>query len=155
MSALLALLTSKMPLPVPPDAAQAIDREALTYEARAIAASLNDVRFSDIAPPDLEAEQHAREHLEAADDDNDDGVDMGEEVGEQRKIESLEDAMARMGAGTISAEEKKGRPTMQDVVHLTSRLRALADALGVPLPLGGVGVGFSRVTRDDEDTHEG
>lgn len=135
-SALLSLLTSKQPLPVPisTSTSNSVDRDALTREARAIAASLNNIRFSDIAPPDLEAEQHAREHLEAAaEDDREMDVDLGEEVGNKRKIESLEDAMARMGAGSMSAEEKKGRPTPEDVVKLTSRLRALSDSMAVPL----------------------
>jgi len=110
-----------------------VDRDALTQEARDIASSLNDVRFSDIAPPDLEAEQHAREHLESANpDDQDVVVDLGEEVGSKRQMESLEDAMARMGAGGPSSEDRKGRPTAEDVVVLTTRLKALAEKLGLP-----------------------
>ena len=135
-SALLSLLTSKMPLPLPdPDAN--VDREELTQEARAIASELSEIRFSDIAPRDLEAEQHAREHLEAADeDDREMDVELGEEVQSKRDMESLEDAMARMGAGSMSAEDRKGRPTAEDVVKLTGRLRTLSEKLGLsPLDL--------------------
>ncbi|KAF7297305.1 Yae1-N domain-containing protein [Mycena indigotica] len=52
------------------------DKDALLAEAREISASLADVRFSDIAPRDLEAEAHAREHL-ALDNDDEYGVDEG------------------------------------------------------------------------------
>ncbi|KAI0797255.1 hypothetical protein BC629DRAFT_1258943, partial [Irpex lacteus] len=40
------------------------EQHNLLLEARNISAELNDIRFSDIVPPDLEAEQHEREHLE-------------------------------------------------------------------------------------------
>lgn len=110
-----------------------VQREALTQEARAISSELNGIRFSDIAPPDLEAERHAREHLDAADeDDRDMDIELGEEVGKKRKMESLEDAMARMGAGSISSEDRKGRPTAEDVIELTSRLKVLSEKLGLP-----------------------
>lgn len=133
-AALLSLLTSQRPLPAAGDATIPPNRDALIQDARAIVSELNDIRFSDIAPPDLEAEQHAREHLEGTNaDDREMEIDLGEEVTQKRRIESLEDAMARMGAGSVSADERKSRPTPEDVVKLTARLKSLSEKLGIPL----------------------
>jgi hypothetical protein len=102
---------------------------ALLDEARAISLALSDVRFSDVAPPDPQAEEHAREHLKSAED-----VVTSEELREKRDMESLEDMMNRMGAGQVSTEDKRGRPTMEDVQKLEGRLVQLAQAVGLSLP---------------------
>ncbi|CAL1709047.1 unnamed protein product [Somion occarium] len=109
-SALVSLLSS--PTFVPEHG----DREQFLQEARLISMELAELRFSDVAPPDLQAEQHAREHLESADvDDRDFDVEMNEEVKQKRDVEGLEDLMTRMGA--------------------VDRLKSLAGSLGIPLPL--------------------
>ena len=106
------------------------ERRKLLDEARAISAALGNVRFSDIAPPDLEAERHAREHLEESVDD----VVTSEELQGKRDIEGLEDLMSRMGAGASSGGQNEGRPTMEDVIKLEARLDALTRELGLSLP---------------------
>ncbi|KAH8097032.1 hypothetical protein BXZ70DRAFT_1000979 [Cristinia sonorae] len=132
-SAILSLLTSKNPLP---GLTSDSNRDALVQEARYINSELSEIRFSDVVPPDLEAIAHAREHLEAAnEDDRSMDIELGEEVESKRKMESLEDAMAKMGAGSITAEVKKGRPKPDDVVRLRGRLTQLSEKLGVPLGL--------------------
>ncbi|KAK0189685.1 hypothetical protein F5146DRAFT_1139093 [Armillaria mellea] len=81
------------------------------------------IRFSDIAPRDIEAEEHAREHLE-------DSVSEPEEVEEKRKIEDLEDMLNRLSAGkSITADE--GRPTLEDLQRLKDRLKALMERLSL------------------------
>ncbi|KAK0476070.1 hypothetical protein IW261DRAFT_1339996 [Armillaria novae-zelandiae] len=88
-------------------------------EARRISSALSSIRFSDIAPRDLEAEQHAREHLE-------DGAPEPEEIEEKRKIEDLEDMLNRLSAGkNITVDE--GRPTLEDLQKLKERLKALME----------------------------
>lgn len=132
VAALHAFLASARPLPPASgaqDGAEGAGREAWREEARAIAAGLGAVRFSDIAPRDEEAEAHAREHLAA---DADEGADVPEEVQAARDVESLEDMMARMGAG--AAAPPAGRPTMEDVARLEERLRVLAGAMGLAVP---------------------
>lgn len=120
---LVAFVSSGAALPAGVDCQAALD------EARSISGALSAIRFSDIAPPDLQAEQHAREHLEAE-------GDMVEDEGLQvkRDIESLEDMMARMGATNGRVEEKTGRPSAEDVERLSARLKALAESLGLGLP---------------------
>ncbi|KAI0342300.1 hypothetical protein BDW22DRAFT_1429154 [Trametopsis cervina] len=110
-------------------------REDLLQEMRTVTTNLNQIRFSDIAPPDLEAEQHAREHLESAAEDRDDEMDQNEEVQYKRDVESLEDMMNSLGAGSKNPAETQ-RPTPEDVVKLSARLRAVADALRIPFPVG-------------------
>lgn len=102
-------------------------REQLLNEARSISSALSNVRFSDIVPPDMQAIEHAKEHMEDAED-----VVTSEELQEKRNLESLEDLMSRMGAAPSA--EKAGRPTTKDVAHLEQRLHTVADALGLTLP---------------------
>ena len=122
-STLVTYISSGAALPAGPDS------QAVLEEARSVSAGLGDIRFSDIAPPDLQAEQHAREHLEAEQD-----VVENEELQGKRDVESLEDMMARMGAGTSKADQKTGRPTAADVEKLAARLQSLAEGLGLSLP---------------------
>lgn len=95
-------------------------------EARDIAAQLSKVRFSDIAPPDLEAEAHAREHLASEDDAAE--VDVPEEVVEKQKMERLEDMLEGMSASSDGT--RIARPTVDDVRILKERLYALCSSIG-------------------------
>jgi len=95
-------------------------------EAREIAAQLGNVRFSDIEPRDLEAEQHAREHLEMDPEEM-----LGEEVGERRRMQGVEDMLVRLSVGEGVHEQAQGRPTQEDVQKLKVRLGALGAQLGL------------------------
>ena len=129
-SALFALLST------PSFAPQNGNKEELLREARAISSDLAEIRFSDIAPPDLQAEQHAREHLESADaEERDFEVEMSDEVKQKRDLENLEDMMTRMGAGATTSAVDKTRPTMSDVEKLAGRLTVLLLSLGLPSPI--------------------
>ncbi len=127
-SALLSYL-SNMPDPLP-------QHEALMQETRVISAALGNIRFSDIVPPDLEAEAHAREHLETANNDDDGDLVPNEELQEKRDMEGLEDSMTRMSAGAVASVDNKARPTAEDVTRLASRLQAVASQLSLSLPEG-------------------
>lgn len=102
-------------------------------EARDIATRLAEVRFSDIAPRDLEAEQHARDHLESYGEELDENVD----VAEKRKVEQLEDMMNQLTASTGAGAVANGRrrPGLEDVKELQLRLEALGSAAGVDVKL--------------------
>ncbi|KAF5353472.1 hypothetical protein D9756_008014 [Leucocoprinus leucothites] len=76
--------------------------------ARSLLDQLNSVRFSDIAPRDLQAEEHAREH--------------NIEIEEKRKMEELEDMMGGLGRSGGRAE----RPTREQVVGLAKQVEELA-----------------------------
>lgn len=100
----------------------------LLTTAREISSSLAGVRFSDIVPPDQEAEQHAREHLDA----NDDLVGQSEELLQKREVEGLEDMMQRLTAGSASTSSQ-GRPTREDVVRLKEGILNLSGQLGLDI----------------------
>ena len=99
----------------------------IIQETRTIASQLAEIRFSDIAPPDLEAEEHAREHMQSTGEDL---VMDSEELEEKRNVESLEDMLAGMSAGS-RVENKPGRPTMQDFESLRRRLESVVGQLGL------------------------
>lgn len=103
----------------------------MARQAREISSALNEIRFSDVVPPDLEALKHAREHLN---EDHEMDLDLGEEVTNKREMENLEDMFNRMGADPSSSSHENARPTMHDVEILSERLRALAQELGLPIP---------------------
>ncbi|KAF8873805.1 hypothetical protein CPB84DRAFT_1798140, partial [Gymnopilus junonius] len=116
-SVLLSFLKdSSDPSPSPSPQSQ---RQALLVEAQDIASQLARVRFSDIVPRDLEAEQHAREHLE-----KEDGADENEETARRREMEGIEDMLANLGAS--------GRPRIHQGGRL-DRLAVLAERLGLSL----------------------
>lgn len=97
-------------------------------EAQNIAEQLAEVRFSDIAPRDLEAEAHAREHLEAY-GAPDEEVDIPDAVKDKRDVESLEDMINLLNTnGNVPV---KSRPTMDDIHALKGRLDALYRALAI------------------------
>ncbi|KAJ7482258.1 hypothetical protein B0H11DRAFT_1724055 [Mycena galericulata] len=121
-SALVAFLNSSL--------CNHVNKDALLAEARAIATDLAFVRFTNVVPRDIEAEEHARQHL--ADEDDDLGMDENEELSEKRKMEGLEDMLSRLTAGATNSEmADKTRPTMDDVCVLGSRLLALNVQLGL------------------------
>lgn len=78
-------------------------------EIRNIASVLSTIRFSDIAPRDLEAEQHVKEHLSVDDPPIVEITDSGSEAAPQE------------------------RPTMEDVAKLKERLALLSTKLGLPV----------------------
>ncbi|KAJ7777539.1 hypothetical protein DFH07DRAFT_797205 [Mycena maculata] len=120
-SALVAFLNSS--------ACHHAEKDAMLVEARAIAAGLAGVRFTDVVPRDLEAEEHAREHLAEEDDL---GLDDNEELSEKHKMEALEDMLSRLTPGAANSEvTDKTRPTMDDVRILEGRLQALNARLGL------------------------
>ena len=101
------------------------DINEMLTEAQEISSQLSRVRFSDIMPRDLEAEEHAREHLEA------EGIalDMNEEIADKREVEGLEDMLANLSADNGKSREKHARPTIGDVQVLKDRLRLLTNRL--------------------------
>ncbi|KAJ7468626.1 hypothetical protein FB451DRAFT_1368909 [Mycena latifolia] len=113
-SALLAFLNSSV--------CHHAEKDSMVVEARAIAAALAVVRFTDVVPRDLEAEEHARQHLS---DSEDTGMDENEELNEKRKMEGLEDMLSRLTAGAPNSDTDKTRPTIDDVRILESRLQVL------------------------------
>lgn len=98
--------------------------------ARDISAQLASIRFSDVAPRDLEAEAHAREHLEDG-ESYDIDVDIPEELAEKRELERLEDMLAGMAANGHKGGTT--RPTIEDVRMLQERLYALCETIGAKL----------------------
>lgn len=103
--------------------------DAMLQEAREITAQLGNVRFSDIEPRDLEAEQHAREHLDMEPEEI-----MGEDGGERRRMEGVEDVLARLSAGEGAANgQAQGRPTLEDVQRLKVKLEVLGAQLGLEM----------------------
>ncbi|KAI0667593.1 hypothetical protein C8Q78DRAFT_981473 [Trametes maxima] len=117
------------------NAAQA---EAALTEVRDIATRLANIRFSDIAPPDLEALAHAKEHLESAMNEDDDTEDLSdpanlnEVIKDKRDIEGLEDLMAQMNA-SAGGSVAPARPKAEDVARLKERLLGIAGGLGLSL----------------------
>ena len=139
-AALLAFLSRPSPPPL-------VSSIALVEEVRDLASALSNVRLSDIAPPDLEALAHAREHLERAgmhrDEDGEDVTDpavLNEDLKAKRDMEGLEDLMAQMssgGSGSASGPDANtkntARPTAEDVAQLKERLLAIAQESGLEL----------------------
>ena len=107
-------------------AAATSDLNTKLQEAREIVAQLGGVRLSDIEPHDLEAEQHAREHLEMEPDEM-----VGEEVMERRKMERMQDMLASLSASGEVDLEAQARPTSEDVKKWEARLGALGTQLGL------------------------
>ncbi|KAH8824105.1 hypothetical protein DL96DRAFT_1670793 [Flagelloscypha sp. PMI_526] len=96
-------------------------------QARNISRALSEIRFTDIAPRDLEAEEHALEHLADQDDDYD-GAEESEELAQKRKIERLEDELAKLSSGPGL---NSVRPTAQDVDILSKELDDLCAKVGL------------------------
>lgn len=101
------------------------ENERMLAEAQDISTRLSNVRFSDIMPRDLEAEEHAREHLEA------EGMepDTHEDIVAKRDVEGIEDMLANLSAGNGKTKNETVRPTAEDVRALKRRLGTLSDYL--------------------------
>lgn len=108
-SALLAILNS----------GTTIDPIALA-EVQDISLRLGEVRLSDVAPPDLEAEVHAREHLETYGEHDEEMDVVDGEIKDKRDLEQLEDMLSAFS--TRESDGVRTRPTMDDVLQLQHRL---------------------------------
>jgi hypothetical protein len=99
----------------------------LEVDALEISSQLSKIRFSDIMPRDLEAEEHARQHLE------EEGVeiDVHEKIAAKRDIEGIEDMLANLTAGTNPIGT--ARPSVGDVRILKDRLKVLSDRLSLQI----------------------
>jgi len=67
------------------------DQASLVGETRNIVRLLGKIRLVDLAPRDLEAEEHARSHGEE--------IELPMELQDKRDMESLEDSLESMGGG--------------------------------------------------------
>jgi hypothetical protein len=103
----------------------------VVVEARDITSLLADIRFMDIAPRDLEAEEHVRQDLEADYSE----IEVNEEVAEKRQMEGLEDMLAQLTPGASTGQIQSGRPTLEDVRLLKGRLEVLIQDLGLSIDM--------------------
>lgn len=103
-SSLLVYLTSSTASHTPCITSE--DREAAVASAREIVRGLGKLKVQDLAPRDLEAEAHAREHGEE--------VQVPPELAEKREMESLEDQLAGMGSQIGQQEQPSGRQALDD-----------------------------------------
>ena len=78
-------------------------------EIRSISFVLATIQFSDIAPRDLEAEQHAKEHL------------------------AIDDPVIVENTDSEAETVPQERRTIEDVVNLKERLALLSAKLGFPV----------------------
>ncbi|KAF8970694.1 hypothetical protein BDZ97DRAFT_1914576 [Flammula alnicola] len=99
-------------------------QEQMIAEAQDISSQLSRIRFSDVMPRDLEAEEHARKHLEAEDVE----LDVNEEVAAKRDLEGIEDMLANLTASN-EKPKKSSRPTIDDLRALKTRLNLLSEQL--------------------------
>jgi len=99
--------------------------EELASEAEDVASQLSRIRFSDVIPRDLEAEEHARQHMDA------EGValDVNEEIAAKRDLEGIEDMLADLTAGNGKSKGAGERPTIDDLRTLKERLMLLSKRL--------------------------
>lgn len=99
--------------------------DQLASEAEDVASQLSRIRFSDVMPRDLDAEEHARQHMEA------EGValDVNEEIAAKRDLEGIEDMLADLTAGNGKSKKSGDRPTIDDVRMLKERLVLLSERL--------------------------
>lgn len=88
------------------------------------------MRFTDIAPRDLEAEEHAREHLDA------EGIDMEQnpDLEEKRVMEGLEDLLSSMTTSGGPSQADPKRPTIEDVRSLKEQLQTIARYVQLDIP---------------------
>ena len=118
-SAILALLRSSTTMN---------EKESTQAEAQEISSQLSKIRFSDIMPRDLEAEEHARQHLEEGDE-----IKVHEKIAATRDIEGIEDMLANLAAGTNFTGTT--RPSVDDVHILKDRLKILSDRLNLQIDI--------------------
>ncbi|KDR78291.1 hypothetical protein GALMADRAFT_1311677 [Galerina marginata CBS 339.88] len=101
------------------------ERSQMIAEAQDISFQLSRIRFSDIMPRDIEAEDHAREHLEAKGEE----LDPNEEIAARRDMEGIEDMLANLSSGNGKTKNGSSRPTIEDLQTLKSRLNLLSGRL--------------------------
>ena len=79
-------------------------------------------------PRDLEAEEHARQHLE------EEGVeiDVHEKIAAKRDMEGIEDMLTNLATGT-NPSGTATRPSVDDVRILKNRLKVLSDRLNLQI----------------------
>ena len=118
-SAILALLRSS---------ATVNEKESTEVDALEISSQLSKIRFSDIMPHDLEAEEHARQHL-----GEDVEIDVHEKIAATRDIEGIEDMFANLATGTNFTGTT--RPSVSDVHILKDRLKVLSDRLNLQVDI--------------------
>ena len=103
------------------------EKESIHADALEISSQLSRIRFSDIMPRDLEAEEHARQHLEEEGGE----IDVHEKIAATRDMEDIEDMLANLAAGTNDAGTT--RPSVDDVHILKGRLKVLSDRLNLQI----------------------
>jgi hypothetical protein len=98
----------------------------LTNEVRLITSLLADIRFADITPRDVDAEERARQHSNVVDGQSvvNEGVDAETCMDRPQPI-----------VGTSSAETQSDRPTMDNVRQLKKQLEDLTHRLGLTISL--------------------
>ncbi|PPQ69970.1 hypothetical protein CVT24_003674 [Panaeolus cyanescens] len=109
------------------------ESQEVLKEAQSIATALSHIRFSDVVPRDLEAEQHALEHLHDKDEENETVEDIemeNEGLKDKRDVERLEDMFASLSSNAGNVV-KSQRPTIEDVHRLRERLNALCEKVGL------------------------
>lgn len=97
------------------------EEESRVNVTRDIVSNLGKIRLSDLAPRDLEAEEHARQHFE------------DENLAEKRKMEELEDMLAQLNSPSA------GRPSRQDMDRLKANLQAVCENMGYKVELSADG----------------
>ena len=145
-SALLAVLQTTTP--TTPTLQLDIEKELITRELQDISSKLSRIRCSDVMPPDLEAEEHAR-RVHHLDDEEGGGesaafqVESDEQLVQKRDMEGLEERMERMMTGegdnfgtsawSAGSSANTTRSTVEDTEVLKTRLKELAGRLGLKL----------------------
>ncbi|KAL1723937.1 hypothetical protein EV715DRAFT_260564 [Schizophyllum commune] len=125
-SALLSFLSSQS-ANAGTDSANA-ENEGAIAEVRDISRQLAHIRLTDVAPRDLEAEAHAKEHLQLEEEDD---LVTDDELVEKRKMEALEDQLAKLTSGAMGGGSVEARPTADDVRRLKGRLDDLSRLMGL------------------------
>ncbi|KAL1670065.1 hypothetical protein GGF50DRAFT_109798 [Schizophyllum commune] len=125
-SALLSFLSSQAPNAGNEGAVA--ENEGAIAEVRDISRQLAHIRLTDIAPRDLEAEAHAKEHLQLEEEED---LVTDDELVEKRKMEALEDQLARLTSGAMGGGSGEARPTADDVRRLKGRLDNLCGLMGL------------------------
>lgn len=121
-------------------------RTFVREELRGIIATLSTIRFPDIAPRDLEAEAHAREHLTDGEGDlpvnefDENGIVQDSEAADRRKVELLDLEGIRSSFGNLPRPGPERDEAIrvifaQHLVALRVRLARVARSYGLELDL--------------------
>lgn len=104
-------------------------RAALTEKTRDLVRRLGKFRVADLAGPDLEAEQHAREHGE--------DVTLPQDLQDQRDMDSLEESLGAMaGHSSEVVQADTGTPSaFADLQHCKQELKAVLQQCGLDIVL--------------------